>query len=251
MKAIGIAFASILFASSAIAADVYDNIDPEIPTVASNPHTMGGDTFTWAGGYIGVNGGYAAGKFTNTITATDLGTGTSTVGEDTINRAGFLGGVQAGYNWQAERTVYGFEVDVQGGSLKKDKAVLRDSFETITQRNSVDWFSTARARVGFTVSPTAILYATGGAAYGKVKSGLESSDEDTKLSWSKDKLGYAVGGGTEIGLTDNLTFKTEYLYTDLGKSKMFDVTDQDLGASLRGETKFNFHTVRAGFNVKF
>lgn len=254
MKTITLAFISTLFATAAIAQDItYDNLDPAIPTVASNPHTMGLDTFSWEGGYIGVHGGYVAGKFHNQYTASDASSGDSTDISDTVSRTGFLGGVQAGYNWQHERSVYGFEIDGQGGSMKKDKVVFDDVVATLKQRNSVDWYTSARARLGYAVSPTAILYTTAGLAYGKVTTGLTATEgtNTASSSWKKNQYGYTVGAGTEIAMTDHLTFKTEYLYTDLGNAKTYDFVNTSYGTRLQSETRFDFHTIRAGFNIKF
>lgn len=254
MKTFTLAILATLFASTAIAQELTnDNIDPAIPAYASNPHTLGLDTFSWQGAYIGVNGGYSTGKFHNNIEASDANTGETAGFSDTVSRSGFLGGVQTGYNWQHERNVYGFELDIQGGSMKKEKAVFDDSINSFKQKNSVDWYSSARSRLGYAVSPTAILYATGGLAYGKVSTGVTASDgtNTESASWKKNTFGYTVGGGTEIAMTDNLTFKTEYLYTDLGNAKTLNFANDNFGTSLRGETRFDFHTIRAGFNVKF
>lgn len=254
MKTFALAILSSVLASSAFAQEITtDNIDPEIPTFASNPHTLGLDTFSWQGAYIGVNGGYSWGKFHNEINASDVNSGETSDISASISRSGFLGGVQAGYNWQYERNVYGLELDLQGGSMKKEKALFDDTVNSFKQKNSIDWYSSARGRLGYAVSPTAILYTTGGLAYGKVSTGISVSDgANTETdSWKKNTFGYTFGGGTEIAMTDNLTFKTEYLYTDLGNTKTLNFANENFGTNLRGETRFDFHTVRAGFNLKF
>ncbi len=254
MKTFALAFISTLLATTAIAQELTnDDINPETPAYASNPHTLGLDRYSWQGAYIGINGGYSWGKFHNEIDASTVGSNEISDLSSTVNRSGFLGGVQAGYNWQHERNVYGFEFDIQGGSMKKEKAIFDDSVNAFKQKNSIDWYSSARARLGYAVSPSAILYTTGGLAYGKVSTGVSASDgtvtEDA--SWKKNTFGYTFGGGTEIAMTDNLTFKTEYLYTDLGNTKTLNFANENFGTSLRGETRFDFHTVRAGFNIKF
>lgn len=253
MKTTALALVSVLFASSAFAADAIDTIEPPIPTVASTPDASGLDTFSWNGVYLGFNGGYAGGKFKNSLTASDLDTNESFTDTTSASHNGFVGGVQAGYNWQFDNVVAGIEADFQGSSLKKDTFLMENDGTSLSLKNRLDWFGTARGRVGYTVSPTAMVYATGGAAYGKVKTAFELSDgvDTESVSWSKNKVGYTVGGGTEIGLTNEISFKTEYLYSDLGKAKMFDYSDADLGESLRGENKLQFHTIRAGINYKF
>jgi outer membrane immunogenic protein len=93
-----------------------------------------------------------------------------------------------------------------------------------------------------------MVYATGGVAYGKVKTYVNAPfDEGSSLS--DTRVGYTVGAGAEYALTNNVTLKTEYLYTDLGKLK-FNVSD-DIDTVVHGAAKSQFHTVRVGLNYKF
>ena len=71
--------------------------------------------FTWTGFYIGLNAGGAFANsrdvtFLNTVTgvATSFGSG---------NNSGFVGGVQAGYNWQFGSFVAGVEADIDYADL--------------------------------------------------------------------------------------------------------------------------------------
>src|SRR5271169_6552665 len=64
--------------------------------------------FSWSGFYIGGNAGYGWTNASGTITTT-TGTGTFSGSGN-----GFLGGAQAGYNWQVESIVFGVEADFQG-----------------------------------------------------------------------------------------------------------------------------------------
>lgn len=222
MKYTAIAAALLLSSTSAFAADAIVYNEPA-PVVA--------DTFSWTGGYIGLNAGYAGGKFKSDLTN----------GEDTLslrdNASGFIGGVQAGYNWQFDRTIVGIETDFQGSGVKSEFSV-----EGLALGTKVSWFGTTRARLGYTPVDRFMVYATGGVAYGKVKT---FADLDESSSVSKTKVGYTVGAGAEYAITNNVTLKTEYLYTDLGKLKF------DSNEGVYGEAKSQFHTVRVGVNYKF
>jgi outer membrane immunogenic protein len=99
-----------------------------------------------------------------------------------------LGGVQAGYNWQVTNyqvTNYlvGVETDFQG-SAQKDTATSAGVFSLpiffffgaqvpspviVANTTQLDWFGTARGRLGV-VNGGWLVYATGGLAYGDVKS---------------------------------------------------------------------------------
>jgi outer membrane immunogenic protein len=121
---------------------------------------------------------------------------------------------------QSGSFVYGIEAD--GGW-----AGIEDDIDDVT----VDWTSTVRGRIGYAFD-SVLVYATGGAAIGGVDSDI-IGDGDTRL-------GFAVGGGVEAALTDNISAKVEYQYIDLG--------DDDIDGS---PVEFDAHTVKAGLNFHF
>lgn len=217
------ASAAVLFSGTAMAADAIVYNEPAPVAVAN--------TFSWEGAYVGANAGYGFGKM-------------KMEDEFTTKPRGFVGGVQAGYNWQFDQIVAGIEADFQGSTMKKSSDVFSGDIYDYTAQGKVQWFGTVRGRLGADIAERTMLYGTAGLAYGKVKATL--SDEDgTFASASKTRAGWTAGAGVEHAFTDNVTLKTEYLYTDLGKVKFggdfADVT----------KVKTNFHTVRVGVNYKF
>jgi outer membrane immunogenic protein len=235
------ASAALLLSTSAYAADVV--IDqapmPEAPIAAA---------YDWTGGYIGVNAGGGFGKFEHPVTITGFADGSVDV-----TAGGFLGGVQIGYNWQSGQMIYGVEADFQGSSVKGEGSLSLNpvggggglSAEAGTK---VDWFGTVRARIGYTPVDRFMVYATGGFAYGHVKSYLDAGAGAGGFSYSESdtNTGWTVGAGAEYAVNTNWTIKTEYLYTDLGKSTVFNSA-----AGLKIENDVAFHTVRVGLNYKF
>lgn len=217
MKYTTLAAALLLSSTSAFAADAIVYNEPAPVAVV--------DTFSWTGGYIGLNAGYAGGK--NKLNVYD---GISA--KDNSN--GFLGGIQAGYNWQFDQMIVGLETDIQGAGIKSDVEIGGRGAEA-----KINWFGTTRARLGYTPVDRFMVYATGGVAYGKIKASTANFSE------SDTRVGYTVGAGAEYALTNNVTLKSEYLYTDLGKLKL------DAGAGNFAEVKAPFHTVRVGVNYKF
>lgn len=222
MKYTTLAAALLLSSTSAFAADAIVYNEPAPVAVV--------DTFSWTGGYVGVNAGYAGGK--NKFNAYDVDFSAKD------NSTGFLGGIQAGYNWQFDQMIVGVETDIQGAGLKSDVEVGGLGAEA-----KISWFGTTRARLGYTPVDRFMVYATGGVAYGKIKA--SAFNGTSSFSESDTRVGYTVGAGAEYALTNNVTLKSEYLYTDLGKLKL------DAGAGNFGEVKAPFHTVRVGVNYKF
>ena len=160
---------------------------------------------------------------------------------------GFIGGIQAGYNWQLNTLVLGVETDIQYTDLKKSST---DLFYEETIESKINWLGTTRARIGFTPIDTILLYATAGLAYGGVKASVTDYFSEDYTSSKKTKLGYTLGLGAEYALNTDWSLKTEYLYANLGKLKTtinyIDAKNFDtLGH------KFKVHTVRLGLNYKF
>jgi outer membrane immunogenic protein len=126
----------------------------------------------------------------------------------------------------------------------------------LTSHQEINWFGTLRPRFGYTVTPSMLVYGTGGLAYGDVS---YSANTDFRpaftafypASVSKTKVGWTVGAGVEYAIAKNWTVKTEYLYMDLG--------DQSAIGSSIGAAPFQVgynwettaHIVNVGMNYKF
>jgi outer membrane immunogenic protein len=209
MKKILLSSVALLgLASGAMAADLPSRRAPA-PIIASVP------VFTWTGFYVGVNAGYGW----NTNDSITVGG----VRFDLDDEGGFVGGAQAGYNYQIGSFVVGLEGDIQyadfGGDDRFDfdnDGIADDDF------NNSDWFGTVRARAGVAFD-RALIYATGGFAF------------------ADDATGWTVGGGLEYAFTNNLSAKVEGLYVNLDQDDNFLGIDSDA----------EFGVVRAGLNFRF
>ncbi len=177
--------------------------------------------WSWTGFYLGANLGYSWGKSDSTVSFFDATTGTllaSVPGSFDLN--GVIGGGQIGYNWQTDSWVWGLEADIQGSGQKGSATFFCGPpcgvpavSETLNQQ--IDWFGTVRARLGILVTPTVLLYGTGGLAYGDIETdGIEG--DPTVFSTSSVKAGWTAGIGVEGRISGNWTAKLEYLYMDLG-----------------------------------
>ncbi len=228
MRCLSIALIAAVYSvgstASAFAAD--------IPTKA--PVAPVAATYNWTGFYIGANIGYGWGLndptysfvgFQNTFLRAALNDQRT----DHVN--GVLGGLQLGYNWQAGNIVYGIETDFQA-SGQEGTTTFQSGIAvplaggsnptSISNTTKIDWFGTTRGRIGF-ASGRWLAYATGGVAYGRVKTNGVASPvtiviANTPFAWSSSdtKLGWTVGGGVEAALVGNWSWKAEYLYVDLG-----------------------------------
>lgn len=185
-----------------------------------------------------------------------------------VETSGFVGGGQLGYNFRAGETfVLGLEADFQGATMRGKGAysgVARDSIQwndgpgahpcgpavnclldrtTVGAGNvtaGVDWLGTARARLGYLLTPDLLLYGTGGFAYGGVRaSATHAAVTQGVMSnlnppfdnfngvyvltpvagaarMSGLRTGWAAGAGGEWMFAPNWSLRFEALYYDLG-----------------------------------
>lgn len=198
--------------------------------------------FSWTGFYIGANVGYGGDSFTY-----DVNVGGTPLASASVNSSGFFAGGQIGYNYQfANNVVLGIETDLQWSNIEGKVSANFLGLPVVSAGSSVDYFGTIRARLGYAIDRF-LPYITGGVAYGK--SGTDVSVLGVPLfSASSTNWGWTLGAGGEFAVTNNWTFKAEYLYVDLGSN---DISLATLGipATIGNDTKF--HTFKAGVNYKF
>jgi outer membrane immunogenic protein len=218
--------------------------------------------FSWTGFYLGANAGVSAGTFNTSDRLGPYGLGD----QFTADSKGFSGGGQLGYNYQlpGSNVVLGVEADFQGSTLQG----TYDSYQSgggagWQDASKVNWWGTARGRIGYAFG-TFLPYATGGLAYGNVgtngsctPAAWPFSCDQSQGSVSGTHVGWTAGAGVEYAITRNLTFKAEYLYTDLGSVDFQNYfLDSSFGGPLASpgddmRTKTTFSTVRVGMNYKF
>ena len=222
--------------------------------------------YNWTGWYVGVNGGYAwddstgsLSSFTPDFTAAVTAGGTpSFLG---AKHEGAFGGGQVGYNWQTGLWLFGLEADIQGADIGRTSTVLFPGGGGIvpsvsTGRDHIDWFGTARGRVGVAVN-NVLFYGTGGLAYGGVRTTISNiftpgTSGTFNGSSSDTRVGWAAGAGLEWGFAPNWSLKGEYLHVDLGSSNttMFDPVNFPL-SSATYRFHHQFEAVRVGVNYRF
>jgi outer membrane immunogenic protein len=257
----GAAFASLLAATNAFAADL--PVYSKAPAVAA--------VYDWTGLYIGTNLGYSWGRGSTDGTA--IGTQTtppvvtpvSGLLSGRANVNGFIGGGQLGYNWQRGTWLFGLEGDIQFSNERGSGDVVCTLgvavCPTFTRDYKLDWFGTARGRVGFLPAERILLYATGGLAYGGFSGsslmGVAGANALDFGSWSRIQAGWTVGAGVEAALGSNWSIKFEYLYMDLGNVGGSTATVTTVNGRTTTainyvfNTKFTDSIARVGVNYKF
>jgi outer membrane immunogenic protein len=202
----GIALAALAIAAPASAADV----PMRGPVYKAAPVSL----FNWTGFYIGGNAGYGWGD------------------SDNLAPSGWSGGGQVGYNWQyAPNWVFGLEADLSGSNLSDSNAAGAPLVNS-----KVNYFGTARARLGYTVDRV-MVYGTGGLAWAhnRVNDGLVQDDQ-TQVGWT-------AGAGVEYAFSPNWSTKLEWLYADYG-NKTYALTTPT-------RVDLTDNSVKLGLNYRF
>jgi outer membrane immunogenic protein len=193
--------------------------------------------FSWTGGYIGIQAGEAWYRGDVDFTAG----GALTPGPSVKDSAGEFGAT-IGYNWQNGPWVIGLEADWSWTNINAINASAANCIPGDCRIKS-DWFATARGRLGYTITPNTMLYATGGAAFVRVK---DISDPGPFVT-TATKTTWTAGGGFESMLAQHWSVKAEYLYINVA-----DGPDTFTGVlTVERPRNQNLQVLRAGLNYKF
>lgn len=188
----------------------------------------------WSGFYVGATAGYGSGKFEQ---RDDWPAKTGWA-----NTNGFLLGGTIGYNVQIDKFVLGVEGDLQLSNIDGtvDDNGIWTCIGTDPCTNKVNWFSTLRGRVGYTLGDF-MPFVTGGLTYANVES--SDSDGTSGTHMKKNVFGYTVGGGLEMALNSEASLKLEALQIELQEA------ESRINNNFRAANRFTI--VRAGLNWNF
>jgi outer membrane immunogenic protein len=278
-----------LGSASALAADLPARTYAKAPATAA-------PAYNWSGWYGGLNAGWVGGSGSVSNDASIVSTSTAPINAEAMalgatntagTSSGFIGGGQFGYNYQFSHLfVAGFEADIQGlsGAHKRSSSVIpllggeEAGIASVVTNSAttrdLSYLGTLRARIGVLAVPSFLLYATGGLAYGGVKSDTTIAQSITNTerpppstltsgSFSGTRVGYVVGGGGEWMLSANWSAKLEYLHYDLGSatyatgglandiSRTLLQGNGTAAVATSSKVRFNDNIVRVGVNYHF
>jgi outer membrane immunogenic protein len=228
---------------SAMAADlsrpapVYTKAPPMVPA------------FSWTGFYIGGNlgGAWEHGTLTDSLF------GLSFSGN---NNAVFIGGGQAGFNYQVSNVVFGVEGDFDWASNNNNNdnnVVLIPGVGAIQATGNDRWLTTVAGRLGYAWDRV-LLYGKGGGAWvgnnGFTVTNVTTGGSIT-TGGSSTNSGWVAGAGLEWAFVNNWTARVEYNYIGLSSKS---ITVPALGL-LPADTftlgSHNIQTVTVGINYLF
>jgi len=212
--------------------------------------------FSWTGFYVGGNIGAGWGTSDTTFLANPaFGFGfNSNLPFGTLSPSGVLGGVQAGYNWQADWIVLGVEGNFDGADIKANSACSNDSVGgTLACSTRTDWLASVSGRVGGVVGDRMLAYVKGGGVWNDTK--YSATDTlgafllpGTTVTSTAIRSGWLLGFGLEYVFSPHWTGFVEYDYMDFGSHTVtFTTSGFSVGASLDDKLS----QVKTGVNYKF
>jgi outer membrane immunogenic protein len=217
--AVAAAIGLLTFGRSASAADLAP------PPAAPGP-------YNWNGVYFGGNLGYDAATATETFSGGANGTAGT-------NISAAIGGAQIGSNYQVGDVVFGFEADFDG--VMGTKSMLAPGIAAGNVQ--IPWLATLRGRLGYAFDRY-LVYATAGGAAGELRTNINLTNGDSTETTNTHSA-WTAGGGIEVGITDNVSARLEYLYVQSGTFNVGVVDNVTVSARVQE------NLVRAGLNVRF
>lgn len=218
----GVVGCVLLAGSPAIAADA--------PAVYEEPEFRP-SVHDWTGLYAGLHVGHSWGTHDVTVVGGD---------DPPVKIGGLFFGGQVGMDYQFDQFVLGAVGDFTWSESDQEDWRLNQWFSLDTK-----WISTLRARAGYSMDKV-LLYATAGIAFAEEEVTLLRDERFPTLPGGVDSqihMGWALGGGVEAMMTDNLSAGVEYLYLD------FNTERYTLGSTLI-DVDPSTHLVRLGVNYR-
>ncbi len=254
------------------------------PALAAGPaSSKPSAAYDWSGIYVGgqIGGGWQSTAFQDpsgmmvVTNCCDL-IGSLAAGDAASNASGsgFLGGAQAGWNYQIGRLVIGGDFDFAGTDLKANSTGIipgaASAAANVTEKFSVrtDWTATATTTVGI-ARDRWLFYSKAGAAWAHdnyslnvsgVNQGFGPAGSFAFASNASDtRIGWTAGAGIQMALTDDWSVKLEYDYLNFGtKSVDFSGVIQNPAVTATANpSTFNTNTmqqiseIKLGVNYKF
>ncbi|GKQ51621.1 outer membrane protein [Bradyrhizobium sp. Ce-3] len=190
--------------------------------------------YNWTGFYLG---GHLGGVFSGNNNFNGLAL------SDSDGR--FMGGVQAGYDWQlSPMWVIGLEGQYSWVGGHQLNAIFPGGY---VYNNNQRGIGSITGRVGYTWGP-GLIYVKGGYAYSDNNETVTLGGAPVGFALSDNHSnGWTIGGGAEYMFAPNWSAKVEYQYYDFGDSRFTAP-----GALVPvGSFHNDEHTVKAGLNYRF
>jgi outer membrane immunogenic protein len=190
-------------------------------------------------------------------------------GRDACFSSAFRGSFYVGTSWRVGASwLAGIEADI--GITKSSKAIngipgsiggIPGVTAAVAANDGVtvkkDWDASVRGRFGYFVTPKSVLYGTFGVAFQDIEATVNCTTAGAcgtngfaafTATNSKTLVGWTLGGGLEIALSDRVVARGEYRYADYGKFTALYGTPATIG--ITSDIDLRTHTALLGLALK-
>jgi outer membrane immunogenic protein len=198
----------------------------------------------WTGFYVGAHlgGVWSSATWTDPLPGSGL--------SDNPQPSSFLGGGQAGVNWQADAWVLGAEADISGMRLFGTATDGAGNIHNIRAK----WLATVTGRVGYAFDRF-LVYAKGGGAFTGERNDVTIPGFPIPSSTGTlTQVGATVGGGAEYAFDTNWSARLEYDFIDFSSR---DLTlpnpppPTPRPSNVPAHTDWTWHEFVAALNYRF
>lgn len=201
--------------------------------------SMDATLLDWSGFYVGGQLGYTAGGDADYRFA---GLPVSPFNY-THDLRGVLGGVYAGYNYQLHNgLVIGGELDIAWGDRTGASQAPGDP--TYEAHSRISQTVSARARLGYGIDRF-LPYVSAGAAFGRLDF-QESFNGALLDTGSAGLTGWTFGAGLDYAVTDTISLRGEYRYTDFNTAGF-----ETVNLAVPFDASIATHDIRFGLSYAF
>jgi opacity protein-like surface antigen len=229
----------------------------DLPNIQGVPIVV----WSWTGLYVG---GHIGGGLGSTQISDPAG---PSIFGGNVRSPAALGGLQAGYNWQAPNSHWVFGVEADASALGADGTAtcLASSgfFISANCRVRQNASGSLTGRIGYAAGPQGrtLIYAKAGAALLEEQIDMTTNAIYPPIStgFNSPRLGWTVGAGLEKAITPAWSFRVEYDYANYGSANVatpasyLQVLPPFFYAATPGSTSSvsqNVQTVKMGLNLK-
>ncbi len=240
-----VALVALMIGGPAVAADLSRPAPAPVYTKAPPMAPI----FSWTGFYIGGNigGAWANDNITDNLFGLNFNNG---------NNAVFVGGGQAGFNYQVGSVVFGVEGDFDWAANNNNTVtgIIGPFGNTFTASANDRWIATVAGRLGYAADRW-LFYVKGGGGWVGANS-FTVTDVTTGASItagnSNTLSGWLVGGGVEWAFANNWSLRAEYDFLGLS-TRTFTVpaTSPILVGDTFTTGKNNVQMATIGINYRF
>lgn len=207
--------------------------------------------YNWTGFFVGASGGVLNGR-------TDWAFVPAVIGGTNPRFAGGLGGIQAGYDKQFGKWVFGVEGNINATNAHGARPCPAPADSIVVCETGVNWIGTATARAGYAFWDRSLWYARAGVAFGDSKIGLSCTSGPGNLigiancysQANESRVGWTIGLGSEFALTKNWTVRSETNYFDMG-TKRYTLPVTAIGGPVSIDATEKGFITTVGLNYRF